>query len=170
MPTNRPEAGSPTIPPAPRRLPGGHGPSRRHVLAAGAGLLVVSWQPAARASAAELQAAIDAFAAGRPVQAGKVTLDIAPLVENGNAVPVSVTVDSPMTPEAHVQRIALFNERNPQRDVAVFRLGPRAGQAQVATRIRLATSQQLVALAQLSDGSVWSQRADVVVTLAACIE
>lgn len=143
---------------------------RRRLLAAGAAVpLALWWRPAA-ADAAELEAAIRGFAGAVPVQAGRVTLDIAPLVENGNAVPVTVGVDSPMSAADHVKRIALFNERNPQREVAVFHLGPRAGRASVATRIRLATSQQLVALAEMSDGSVWSRRVDVIVTLAACIE
>lgn len=143
---------------------------RRRLLAAGAAApLALCWRPAA-ADAAELEAAIRAFAGTAPVQAGRVTLEVAALVENGNAVPVTVGVDSPMSAADHVRRIALFNERNPQREVAVFHLGPRAGRASVATRIRLATSQQLVALAELSDGSVWSRRVDVIVTLAACIE
>lgn len=144
--------------------------TRRRLLAAGLGLpWLVAVRPA-RADAAELEAAVRAFAGDRPVQTGRVRLDISPLVENGNAVPVTLTVDSPMTSADHVQRLALFNERNPQREVASFRLGPRAGRARVDLRVRLAGSQQLVALAQLSDGSVWSQRVDVIVTLAACVE
>jgi sulfur-oxidizing protein SoxY len=139
---------------------------RRHLLASGALLLV---RPLA-ASPAELQAAVSAFAGGATVRSGRVKLDIAPLVENGNTVPVSVSVDSPMSANDHVSAIALFNERNPQRDVAVFQLTPRAGRAQVSTRIRLATSQQLVAVARMSDGSFWSTSAEVVVTLAGCVE
>ena len=139
---------------------------RRHLLASGALLLV---RPLA-ASPEELRAAVSAFAGGAPVRSGRVKLEIAPLVENGNTVPVSVVVDSPMSASDHVSAIALFNERNPQRDVAIFQLTPRAGRAQVATRIRLATSQQLVAVARLSDGSFWSASAEVVVTLAGCVE
>jgi sulfur-oxidizing protein SoxY len=75
-----------------------------------------------------------------------------------------------MTTASHVTDIAIFNERNPQRDVARFMLGPRAGKAAVSTRIRLATSQKLVAVAKLNDGTFWSHSVDVVVTLAACIE
>ena len=105
-----------------------------------------------------------------PLREGRVLLEIAELVENGNAVPVTVSVASPMTVADHVVALALFNERNPQRDVARFRLSARAGRAEVSTRIRLATSQRLVALARMSDGSVWQQSVDVVVTLAACIE
>jgi sulfur-oxidizing protein SoxY len=104
------------------------------------------------------------------VRAGKVKLDVAELVDNGNVVPITVTADSPMTAADHVKSIAVFNEKNPQRDVARFTLGPRAGKAAVTTRIRLATSQQLVAVAQMSDGSYWSHTVNVIVTLAACIE
>jgi sulfur-oxidizing protein SoxY len=92
------------------------------------------------------------------------------LVENGNAVGVTLDVESPMRADDHVRRIALFNEKNPQADIAVFHLGPRAGRARVATRIRLATSQTVMAVAEMSDGSFWSSKASVIVTLAACIE
>lgn len=144
--------------------------TRRHVLTSTAGLACAVWLRPASASAQELALAIKAFAGGAPVQAGRVVLDVAPLVENGNVVPVTVTVQSPMTVTDHVKAIAIFNERNPQRDVAVFGLGPRAGRATVSTRIRLATSQQLVAVAKMSDGSCWTHTVDVIVTLAACVE
>lgn len=144
--------------------------TRRQVLTTSAGLAGALWLSPASATAEEFAAAIKAFAAGAPVQAGRVVLDVAPLVENGNAVPVTVTVQSPMSATDHVKAIAIFNERNPQRDVAVFGLGPRAGRATVATRIRLATSQQLVAVAQMNDGSCWTHTVDVIVTLAACVE
>ena len=75
-----------------------------------------------------------------------------------------------MTAADHVVEIVVFNERNPQRDVVRFSLTPASGMAQVQTRIRLATSQQLVALARMRDGSQWSHHVDVLVTLAACIE
>jgi sulfur-oxidizing protein SoxY len=140
--------------------------NRRQLLLAGMALLA---RPA-HATAQELAAVIDRFAGGAPVRTGRVTLEIAPLVENGNTVPVTVSVDSAMSAADHVVAIAIFNERNPQREVAVFSLGPRAGRARVASRIRLATSQQLVAVAKMSDGSFWSHSVDVVVTLAACVE
>lgn len=117
-----------------------------------------------------LEAAIRSITGTAPVTAERIKFEIAPLVENGNAVPVKIEVDSPMTAESHVRRIAMITEKNPQPDVAVFHLGPRAGRAQVATRIRLATSQVVVALAELSDGSFAIARANVVVTIAACIE
>jgi len=144
--------------------------ARRRWLAAGGGLTLLLLVRPATGAPTELQSAIDAFTRGARVLPGKVTLDIATLVENGNGVPITVVVDSPMTAADHVVAIAIFNERNPERDVARFRLGPRAGRAQVSTRIRLATSQRLVAVAQLNDGTYQFGSADVVVTLAACIE
>ena len=114
--------------------------------------------------------AIRAVTGGATVQTGKVKLDIPPLVENGNSVPMTVTVTSPMTSTDYVKSIHVFNEKNPQPNLGNFYLGPRAGRAQVATRVRLADSQKIVAIAKLSDGSLWSVTAEVVVTLAACTE
>ncbi|MGE0311903.1 MAG: SoxY-related AACIE arm protein [Lautropia sp.] len=146
---------------------------RRRLLAAGAGgagLVVAATIGVRPVFAADLAQAVAAFTGGRAPRPGRVTLEIAQLVENGNVVPVAVAVDSPMTEADHVRSIALFTERNPQSEVARFDLGPRAGRARVATRMRLATSQQVLAVALMSDGSVWSHAVDVVVLLAACIE
>jgi sulfur-oxidizing protein SoxY len=126
--------------------------------------------PSAEVGAA-MRAAIRVWTGGTPLQDGRVVIDIAELIDNGNAVPVTLAVpDSPMTTADHVTGLALFAERNPLPEVVSFQLGPRAGKAEVATRIRLATSQQLVALARLSDGSCWQQAVKVIVTLAACVE
>ena len=144
--------------------------ARRDLLGAGAGLLAVALVRPAAATPEEMQAAMRDLVGEAVPLPGKVKLELPPLVENGNAVPVTVTVESPMTPEAYVRRIALFNEKNPQPQVAVFQLGPRAGRAQVATRIRLADSQTITAVAELSDGSWWSDSAKAIVTLAACLE
>lgn len=140
---------------------------RRKLLAAGIALAVA--RPVF-ATPEEMAAAIGAFTGGAAPKAGRVKLEVAALVDNGNAVPVSVAVDSPMTAADHVTAIAIFNERNPQTDVARFTLGPRSGKALVSTRIRMATSQKLTAVARMSDGSFWSGSADAIVTLAACIE
>ena len=140
-------------------------PGRRRFIAATVGVALL---PAARATPEALQSAIGTFTGGTPVRDGRVVLEIAPLVENGNTVPVTLSVPD-AAPEA-VRRLALFTERNPQPDVAVFTLGPLAGRAGVATRMRLATSQAVVAVAQMADGSCWQHRVDVIVTLAACIE
>ena len=149
---------------------GGLDRSRRRWVAAGLGMGIgVVWRPALALSD-ELSGALRGFTGGAPTREGKVNFDIAPLVENGNTVPINVTVDSPMTAANHVQAIAIFNEKNPQREVVSCKLTPRTGRAVVSTRIRLATTQQLVAVAKLSDGSYWTHTVDVVVTLAACIE
>lgn len=142
-------------------------------LAGGAALLgavpVVSVRPV-QGTPAMQDAAIRAVVGDHPVQPGKVTLDVPPLVENGNTVPMKVSVASPMTAADHVVAIYVFNEKNPQPNIGNFYLGPRAGRAQISTRIRLADSQRLTAIAKMSDGSFWSTTADVVVTLAACTE
>lgn len=145
-------------------------PHRRRLLIAGSGLALAVLVRPATAAPDTLAGAIAEFAGNAPVTTGKVSFEIASLVDNGNTVPVSVSVDSPMRPDAYVTAIAIFNERNPQRDVARFQLTPHNGRAHVATRIRLATSQKLTAVARLSDGTFWSHTVDVVVTLAACIE
>lgn len=142
---------------------------RRDLLA---GVVAVTVLGLARPALARpsLEAAVQAFTGGAEIQSGGIKLEIPPLVENGNAVGVTVTVDSAMTDSDHVRRIALINEKNPQADVAVFHLTRHAGQAKVSTRIRLATSQIVVAIAELSDGSFRSAQAEVYVTLAACTE
>jgi sulfur-oxidizing protein SoxY len=146
--------------------------SRRAILATTPGLMALTLvRPAATAAPEAMQAAIREFLGeAGPPRPGRVTLDVPPLVENGNAVPLSVTVDSPMTESDRVRSIAVFNSRNPLPGVVVAHLGPRAGAARLATRIRLATSQQVLALAVMSDGSIWSDSAEVIVTLAACVE
>jgi len=130
---------------------------------------VVSLRPVA-AAPETMAAAIRNVVGGAVVQTGKVKLDIPPLVENGNTVPMTVSVTSPMTPTDYVKSIHVFNEKNPQPNMGNFYLGPRAGRAQISTRVRLADSQKIIAIARLSDGSFWSVSADVVVTLAACTE
>lgn len=125
---------------------------------------------AAIAQSSVLTALVNQYAAGGVVREGRVKFDIAPLVDNGNSVPIEISVDSPMTREQHVVGIALFNEKNPQNDVAQFTLSPLAGRARAATRIRLATSQQLVAVAKMNDGSCWTHTVEVLVTIASCIE
>jgi len=138
-------------------------------LAGGAAVLAVTLRPA-EATPATMAAAIRNVVGTAPVKTGKVKLDVPPLVENGNTVPMTVSVAHPMAPEDHVASIHVFNEKNPQPNIGNFYLGPHAGRAQVSTRIRLADSQKIVAIAKLSDGSFWSASVDVVVTLAACTE
>jgi sulfur-oxidizing protein SoxY len=148
--------------------------SRRDVLVAGGA--------AAAGAALPAQAQVQSFVPGQmetairkvlgeaTIRKGRVLLDLPPLVENGNVVPMTVSVDSPMTKDNFVKAIHVFNEKNPQPNVISMHLGPRAGKAEVATRIRLATTQKLMAIAEMSDGTCWSDTQEVVVTLAACLE
>src|SRR3954447_16340559 len=119
---------------------------------------------------ASLEAAIRKVTGGKPVRPGKVTLDVPPLVDNGNTVPVTISVDSPMTAANHVQAIHLFTEKNPQPFVLTAHLGPRAGRAKISGRCRIADTGNVIAVAQMSDGTFWSDTISVVVTLSACLE
>ena len=122
------------------------------------------------ATPAMLNTAIRNVVGEAPVRAGKVKFDIPPLVENGNTVPMTVSVESPMTADDYVKSIHVFNEKNPQPNIGNFYLTSSSGRAQVSTRIRLADTQKVVAIARLSDDTFWQVAADIVVTLAACTE
>ena len=138
--------------------------------AAGVGLLSAVPLRAIRTTPQAMQEAIRKIVGEASLRQGRVRLDVPPLVENGNTVPLTVSVDSPMTEADHVQAIHIVNEKNPQPYIISATLGPRAGRASVSTRIKLADSQQVVALAEMSDGSFWSESADIIVTIAACVE
>jgi sulfur-oxidizing protein SoxY len=124
----------------------------------------------AQATPAAVQEAIRALTGGAPLGTGKVKLDVPALIENGNSVVLSVMVESPMTAAEHVKAIHVFAPQNPLPNVVSVYLGPRSGRARFTTRVRVADSQKLLAVAQLSDGSFWADSVDVVVTLPACAE
>ncbi len=143
-------------------------PGRRralHAIAAGACLLVV--RPAAATPEAVAAALLETFG-DRPITPGRIKLEIPRLAENGNIVPVTITVDSPMTEQDYVQSIHLFAQSNPLPRILDVELGPHNGRARVVTRIRLAVSQQVRAVAVMSDGTLWSTAADVEVTVGGC--
>jgi len=117
-----------------------------------------------------MQEAVRKVVGDAQIRKGKVTLDLPPLIDNGNVIAMSVSVDSPMTPTDYVKAIHVFNEKNPQPNIISVTLGPRAGRAMISTRIRLADSQTVTAIAQLSDGSFWQTSRDIIVTVAACTE
>jgi sulfur-oxidizing protein SoxY len=145
-------------------------PTRRLVILSGAGVAIGALVSDAGATEEKMAAAIRELVGEAPLEPGKVKLELPSIVENGNTVPVSVSVESPMSQADHVESIHIFNQKNPQPYVAAFHLGPRAGRASVATRMRLADSQRIVAIARFSDGSFRSDSAEVIVTLAACTE
>ena len=124
----------------------------------------------ARATPQAMHEAIRKIVGEGTLQQGRVKLDVPPLVENGNTVPLTVAVESPMTAADHVKAVHIVNEKNPQPQVISVTIGPRAGRATLSTRIKLADSQQIVAVAEMSDGSFWSGSAEVIVTIAACVE
>jgi len=136
---------------------------RRQVLVAAAGAVLLS---PASATETQVAALIKELVGDATLRQGRVKLDIPLLVENGNAVPITVSVDGP----DRVRSLHVFAERNPLPNVANFYFGPRAGPAKVSTRMRLATSQTVVAVAKLADGSCWMDRIELIVTLAACVE
>jgi sulfur-oxidizing protein SoxY len=146
--------------------------TRRELLAATAGAFAaLSVKPLpAEATPASLALAIRKIVGEAEVKPGKVKLELPPLVENGNTVAMSVSVDSPMTPTDYVKAIHVFTEKNPLPNVISVRLGPRAGRASIATRVRLADTQTVTAICELSDGTFWSHSVDVIITLGACLE
>jgi sulfur-oxidizing protein SoxY len=141
--------------------------NRRSALAALSATLLV--RPA-RGEVADMERAIREFTGGVQPTPGTVLLDIAPLVENGNSVSVAVTMAEGAVLPAPVTAIALFNEKNPQPNVATFHFGPRAGGIWAATRMRMATTQHIAAVAKLANGACFIDMKEVIVTIAACTE
>jgi sulfur-oxidizing protein SoxY len=145
--------------------------TRRDVLLAGGLAALGAAVPgSAEAVPGQMEAAIRNAIGTPTIRKGRVMLDLPPLVENGNTVPMTVSVDSPMTPDNYVKAIHVFNEKNPQPNVISVRLGARSGKAAIATRVRLADTQRITAIAEMSDGTFWSDTQEVIVTLAACLE
>ena len=135
-----------------------------------AGLLLALWPAGTWATPEAVQQAIRQRLGEREPQPGGMTLSLPKIAETGNSVPLTVTVDSPMTSEDYVLRIHVFVPGNPEPVAATYHLGVRAGKAQISTQIRLARTQTVLALAEMSDGSVRSDAASIVVTLGACVE
>lgn len=146
--------------------------SRREALAGlGAGLLFVTTTTIrpALADLADAEAAIrEAVGDPKLAQEGRIFIDMPPLAESGNSVPMSIKVDSPMTAEDHVETVWAFTPGNPRPRVAAVHLGPRAGRAEFSTKIRMAKTQDVIAFARMSDGSLWTRTINVTVTVGAC--
>jgi len=140
---------------------------RRALRAIGAGACLLIVRPAA-ATPEELAAALRETFGDRPITPGQVKLDIPRLAENGNLVPVTISVESPMSEQDYVASLHLFAERNPLPRILDVQLGPLNGRARITTRIRLAVSQQVRAVAVMNDGTLWSAAADVEVTVGGC--
>ena len=121
------------------------------------------------AEIADMDAAIKDMFGETPINEGRVSLTIPPLSENGYSVSLDVEADSPMTPDDYVKRIAIFSERNPIPLIAEYHFTPNSGIARLSSKIRLGGTQSVHAIAQMSDGSLWSTSAKTFVTLAACV-
>jgi sulfur-oxidizing protein SoxY len=143
-------------------------PSRRTVLALALTGVALLPRPGFANLPEKVQAAIDKLRAGRNAQEGRMTLRLPAIAENGNAVPLNVMVESPMTTADHVRSIHVFATGNPTPEVAVFHLTPAMGRATVDTRIRLGQTQDVLAFAEMSDGSLFMARAEVKVTIGGC--
>ena len=145
-------------------------PTRRQFLAAAAGTGLALVVRPAQATPASMAAAIRQVVGEAAVKPGRIKLDLPPLAENGNTVAMTVSVQSPMTAQDYVKAIHVFTEKNPQSNIISIKLGPRAGKAEISTRVRLADTQTVVAICEMSDGSFWSDKVDVIITLGACLE
>ena len=144
--------------------------TRRQLLAAGGGAILISSIPLkTHADEADLLRARAELFGDRAIQEGRVSVKLPPIAENGHSVPLTVSVDSPMTEDDYVKQIAIFSPRNPLPLLARHHLTPLSGRAQVSSRIRLSGTQAIQAVAEMSDGSLWSGRMETLVTLAACV-
>lgn len=147
------------------------GVTRRQVAGGMVAIALVPLAPGPRAAAGDqLSTALETVTGGAPVTEGRVKLEVSSLAENGFSVPLTVSVDSPMTAEDHVRAIHILSEKNPVAEVVKFNLSPRMGHAKVSTSIRMADTQRVMAVAEMSDGSYWSGESHVIVTLSACID
>lgn len=144
--------------------------TRRDTLVMGAVAIAASaLAPAlAFAKAEDAQALVDKFTGGKTPAEGKITLDLPEIAENGNTVPLSVSVESPMTKDDYVKRVMILAEGNPRPEVATLNFSPMSGAAEASTRMRLAKTQNIIAVAEMSDGSFTMVKRQVKVTIGGC--
>ena len=145
--------------------------NRRQALALGAGVMTlaalgVSSGPALAKNDAE--EAIKKFTGGKTLVQGKIKLDLPEIAENGNTVPMTVTVESPMTEQSHVTDVLIVADENPRSGVVTFHFSPASGVAEANTRIRLAATQDVIAVAKMNDGSFFMASKQVKVTIGGC--
>ena len=146
------------------------GLTRRQILVAGAATVATMTVSVNLAAANENNSGelIKAFSGGKDTASDKVTLDLPEIAENGNTVPLNVSVDSPMSKDDYVKRILIVADGNPRAGVATFNFTPKSGSAEASTRIRLAKTQNIIAVAELSNGSFVSAKRQVKVTIGGC--
>jgi sulfur-oxidizing protein SoxY len=145
--------------------------SRRQALALGAGtaaLTAVGWNGGAFATPQEAADAIAKFTGGKTAEKGKISIELPEIAENGNTVPLMVSVDAPMSADNYVSEVLVVSEGNPRPGVALFHFSPMSGKAVASTRIRLATTQNIVAVAKTSSGQYFTNQKLVKVTIGGC--
>ncbi len=150
-----------------------HDPQRRSLLVGlgAGGLAVIGMTLVPRAVLADadmMAAAIKERIGDTATQDGRVGLELPQIAENGNTVPISFEVDSPMSESDYVKAVHVFAEKNPLPNVATFHFTTRSGKARASTRMRLAKTQNIVAVAEMSDGSVYMAKTEVKVTIGGC--
>ncbi len=141
--------------------------SRRSFVLGTGGLAALLALPQA-ASANEWQAALEALVGTSSPAEGRVNLAMPEIAENGNVVPFDVTVDSPMTDADHVKAVHVVATGNPTPGVASYMMSPAMGEATVSSRMRLGKTQDVIAVAEMSDGSVYGVTTTVKVTIGGC--
>ncbi len=150
-----------------------HDPQRRRLLVGlGAGGLAVIGMTlvprAVLADADSMAAAIKERIGDAAMRDGRIGLELPQIAENGNTVPIAFEIDSPMTEGDYVKAVHLFADKNPLPNIATFRFTPRSGKARASTRIRLIKTQNIWAVAEMSDGSVYMTKAEIKVTIGGC--
>ena len=144
--------------------------NRRHILGFGASAVMIATSPLrGHAEIADLERARVELFGNRPATEGRVSLKLPPIAENGYSVPLTIEVDSPMTPQDYVRRVAILSPRNPLPLISQFHFTPQSGRAKVSARIRMSGTQSIQAIAEMNDGSLWTGSQETVVTLAACV-
>jgi len=144
--------------------------NRRKALALGGavGAVVVITPLSAFAQSKDAMSVMKEFTGGKDASDGKISLEMPEIAENGNTVPLSISVESPMTSDDYVKRVIIISEGNPRPEVATFNFTPRSGVAEASTRMRLAKTQNVAAVAEMSDGSFFAIKRQVKVTIGGC--
>lgn len=144
--------------------------NRRQAFALGGGFVMLTLMPMAADAEVTNDAAkwIEKFTGGKEAVKGKISLDLPEIAENGNTVPLSLTIQSPMTAESYVKEVMILADGNPNAGVATLMFTPLSGKAEASIRIRLATTQNVVAIAKMSDGAVFTEQKTVKVTIGGC--
>ncbi len=138
------------------------------MLGLGTAAVTLAGPEAVRATPSEAEAEIAKFTGGKPAAQGRISIDLPEIAENGNAVPLSLAIESPMTPADHITDVLVVADGNPNPRVAAFRFSPLSGRAEASTRIRLAATENVIVVARTGNGEFYTARKEVKVTIGGC--